>query len=573
MNWTLRTGSAPHRALCLVLAALMLSAPTPLVAQVARDPQPPTDTTLVADPAATPEPLDLSYAAPDACAIVAVRPAQVLGSPFATLYPTEVLQAAMMQELGLDPLANEQLVFAATPPLAGPPSYSLVAKFNKPVTLKTDAIKYPTEEATTAGGVRLIRSTADPTAPNWIFPDATTLVAVDSASLSAAMGKRSTELSGLAARFAAAAQGDDLLAMVDVEPLRPLIGMGLMQAPIPEEMAALRNIPNLIKFVELRLNFSRPASSELVVTANSETDAQLLVAMFEQAKQTIAAQFAEEAAKALASDDPVEQATGRYTQRMIGYWNDQLKLVQEDGGRLVLFRTNPADDGQQVTQIAIIGVLVALLLPAVQAAREAARRNQSMNNLKQINLGMLNYESARGEFPAQANFGPDGKPLLSWRVHVLPYMEQQALYEQFHLDEPWDSEHNRALISQMPAIYRDPSSGHEATSGMTNYLGVAGEGRFFDGTREGRSFAGIRDGSSNTIMVVQVNDDRTVEWTRPEDWEMDSATPLVGLGNLHPGIFLAGFCDGHVSAVSTGVDLEALKAMLTIAGGEVVPGY
>jgi hypothetical protein len=54
---------------------------------------------------------------------------------------------------------------------------------------------------------------------------------------------------------------------------------------------------------------------------------------------------------------------------------------------------------------------------------------------------------------------------------------------------------------------------------------------------------------------------------------MDSATPLVGLGNLHPGIFLAGFCDGHVSAVSTGVDLEALKAMLTIAGGEVVPGY
>ncbi len=571
MNWTLRTSSTPHRTLCLVLAALMLAAPTPLAAQEARDPQPP-DTTLLADPAAKPAPLDLSYASPEACLVVAVRPAQVLNSPFATLYPTEVLQAAMMQEVGLDPLAAEQVVIAATPPMAGPPSYSLVAKFNQPVTLKTDAINYPTEESS-EGGVRIIRSTADPMAPNWIFPNASTLVAVDSTSLPAALGERPAELSGLAARFTAASQGDDLLAMVDVEPLRPLISIGLMQAPIPAEMAAFRNVHNLIKFVELRLNFSRPAPSELIVTANSEADAQLLVAMFEQGKQMIAAQFAQEAEQALASEDPVEQATGRYTQRMIAYWNDQFTLVQEDGGRLVLFRTNPAQETQQVTQLAIIGVLVALLLPAVQAAREAARRTQSMNNLKQINLGMLNYESARGRFPAQANFGPDGKPLLSWRVHLLPYMEQSALYEQFHLDEPWDSEHNRGLIPLMPALYLDPSSRHETSSGLTNYLGSAGEGRFFDGKPEGRRMADIRDGTSNTIMVVQVNDDRAVAWTRPDDWEFDPEAPPVGEVDLHPGIYLAGFCDGHVSAISTYVDTEALKAMLTVSGGDGVPAY
>jgi hypothetical protein len=118
---------------------------------------------------------------------------------------------------------------------------------------------------------------------------------------------------------------------------------------------------------------------------------------------------------------------------MIGYWNDQLQLEQEDGGRLVLFRTNPADDGQQVTQLAIIGVLVALLLPAIQAAREAARRSQCNNNLRQIGIAALNYEAAKKEFPA-GGWGfrwmgdPDrgsGPPQPGgWVYQIAPYIEQ-----------------------------------------------------------------------------------------------------------------------------------------------------
>ncbi len=102
---------------------------------------------------------------------------------------------------------------------------------------------------------------------------------------------------------------------------------------------------------------------------------------------------------------------------------------------------------------------VALLLPAVQAARQAARRTVSMNNLKQIALAMLNYVEAKGAFPpAYIADKTTGKPLLSWRVAILPYLEREDLFKEFHLDEPWDSQHNKALIPRMPRVYRSPAS-------------------------------------------------------------------------------------------------------------------
>ena len=93
----------------------------------------------------------------------------------------------------------------------------------------------------------------------------------------------------------------------------------------------------------------------------------------------------------------------------------------------------------------------------------------------QIMLGLLNFESARGAMPAHAVYSDDGKPLLSWRVQILPYLEHQDLYNQFHLDEPWDSEHNKQLVEQMPEVFRDPASKLTTADGKSNYLGVTGE--------------------------------------------------------------------------------------------------
>ena len=107
---------------------------------------------------------------------------------------------------------------------------------------------------------------------------------------------------------------------------------------------------------------------------------------------------------------------------------------------------------------------------------------QSQNNLKQLNLAILVYEHAHGSFPPAYTTGKDGKPLLSWRVHILPYMDQDALYKQFHLDEPWDSEHNKALVAQMPAAYKHPRS-TVAGEGKTHYLTVRSEKSVFPAPR------------------------------------------------------------------------------------------
>ena len=161
---------------------------------------------------------------------------------------------------------------------------------------------------------------------------------------------------------------------------------------------------------------------------------------------------------------------------------------------------------------------------------EASRRAQSPNNLKQIALSLHNYHDAFGAFPAGYNADADGKPLLSWRVHMLPFIEQAQLYEQFHLDEPWDSPHNKALIEQMPAVYRSPNS--TGKPGMSNYLGVSGADGVFvrpqPGQKLGTQFAQITDGTSNTIMTVEVPDESAVIWTKPGDFAPRKKTQSAG---------------------------------------------
>ena len=574
-----------HRALCQLLIALTIAGPGLARAQqpveidepkpVEVDPSRPVDVdndnTLLADPKhAVADNLNLSCILPGSCLIAAGRPAQILTSPFTQLYPIEVIQAATIKETGVDPLDAEHVVACLVPPLMGPPSYSILFQFSKPVELKPGPLTEHTEPGTHNGQAYF--KSKDPMAPSIFMLDDKTILAAPEHSLRLLVGRKSPTPVPLAARFAAAAQGDDFLMMFDVESLRALIQIGIAQAKVPPELKSLIEIPALVRTVELRINMSKPGPTEAIVAANNDKDAQRLVEIFEEGKQLVAAKAGEEAQKALASDDPVEQAAGRYSQRMTKYWNERLELARE-GERLVLFRVNSdGSDQSHVMTVASIGILAALMLPAIQAVREAARRNQSLNNLKQIMLALLNHEAAKLRFPAQANLSPDAKPLLSWRVHILPFIEESTLYSQFHLDEPWDSEHNRTLIARMPEIYLDPSSKLAPTDGRTHYLGVEGEGRFFEGgAKDGRAMMSIRDGTSNTIAVVQVDDSRTVEWTRPDDWELGPDESAAGLGRLHAGgVFLAGFCDGHVSAVMESIDPHELKALLTVAGGEVV---
>ena len=235
--------------------------------------------------------------------------------------------------------------------------------------------------------------------------------------------------------------------------------------------------------------------------------------------------------------------------------------------------------------------LLALLLPAVQAGREAARRAastnnanltlakpdaleagqraQSINNMKQIMLGMHNYHDANKRFPPAYKADKEGKPLLSWRVLILPMMGYEKLYNQFHRDEPWDSEHNKKLIAKMPAEYRSPNS--KAGEGKTNYLTVSGENTVFPG-KEGVRVQDITDGTAFTIAIVEASDEKAVIWTKPDDFEIDNDNPVKGLAGLHPGVILAGFADGSVHTLSATINPEVLRGLFSRNGGEAVQG-
>jgi hypothetical protein len=248
----------------------------------------------------------------------------------------------------------------------------------------------------------------------------------------------------------------------------------------------------------------------------------------------------------------------------------------DDGWRIVRRQTVP---GGGIGASAPL--LAAVMLPAVQSAREAARRTQGANNLKQIALAVHNYADTYRALPAAYSTDKDGKPLLSWRVHILPYIEQDALYKRFKLDEPWDSEHNKALIPLMPAVLRDPSS--QAEPGKTNYLAITGEAGIFTPPKDvadaitfpkGVGFADITDGTSNTLLTVAAGDEKAVIWTKPDDFNPDEAmSPVLELMGLNSGGFQAGFGDGSVRFISQSIDPSVLEALFTRNGGEVVGGF
>jgi beta-lactamase regulating signal transducer with metallopeptidase domain len=212
-------------------------------------------------------------------------------------------------------------------------------------------------------------------------------------------------------------------------------------------------------------------------------------------------------------------------------------------------------------------IVAGVVMPAVEAAREAARRTQSMNNMKQLGLAMHMYLTTNKHFPPAAIRDKDGKPLLSWRVTLLPYLEQKALYEQFHLDEPWDSEHNKPLIAKMPVVFLDP---HDPVSTNASYFMPTGKG-MFGGSENGLRIKDIMDGTSKTIAVVEAK--RDIPWTKPEDIEIDAdaSKPLPDFGgHFVPDYFGATFADGSVRTLSKSIDPKILHAMFTVAGGEVI---
>ncbi|MAV37954.1 MAG: hypothetical protein CMJ59_21150 [Planctomycetaceae bacterium] len=216
------------------------------------------------------------------------------------------------------------------------------------------------------------------------------------------------------------------------------------------------------------------------------------------------------------------------------------------------------------TSLAATAQFLALTLPAVQTARQAARRTQSINNLKQIALAFHNYYDTHKRFPTTMMLGPDGKTLHSWRVAILPYLAADLLYQEYRLDEPWDSDHNQRLLARMPSTYRHPSDPPDSTA--SSYYGLSGKTSVFG--EQGLTFRKIVDGTSNTVLVVEAQ--RNIPWTKPQDIPF-TPDKLPKLGGYQEEGFLAAFCDGSVRLIATSVGDEILKRYFQYNDGQPIP--
>jgi hypothetical protein len=209
---------------------------------------------------------------------------------------------------------------------------------------------------------------------------------------------------------------------------------------------------------------------------------------------------------------------------------------------------------------------ITALIESVQKIREAASRIKNSNNLKQFALALLNYHDANGTFPAAAIFDKNGKPLLSWRVTILPYIEQEKLYNEFHLDEPWDSAHNKKLIEKMPPLYLMPDD--DPKKHLTRYQVFVGKGAFFEGTN-GLRIRDISDGLSNTIMVVEAP--KGVPWTKPEDLVFDEGKLVPRVVDPKRNGFMAVLGDGSVRFFKKTIKEGTLRLWVQRDDGQPIP--
>jgi prepilin-type processing-associated H-X9-DG protein len=193
-------------------------------------------------------------------------------------------------------------------------------------------------------------------------------------------------------------------------------------------------------------------------------------------------------------------------------------------------------------------------------------RSSDDSQLKKLAQALDKYHAAHGHFPPAARFDKDGRALLSWRVELLPFLGEEALYRRFKLDEPWDSLHNKKLLKDMPAVF---TSLYNWDPGKTRFQGFAGKGTLFDG-KEGVRKSDVTDGLADTILLVQVSSSRAVYWTKPADLSYAADQPLPAVSGPFEGGFNALFADGSVRFIRQETRPETLRAWITRNGGEKI---
>jgi len=251
----------------------------------------------------------------------------------------------------------------------------------------------------------------------------------------------------------------------------------------------------------------------------------------------------------------------------------EVSLVPEEKTRLIgCWRV-------ALTTLAIVFVgAVIIVVPAVRSAREEARRDGCCWRPKQMGLALQNYKAVHGSFPPAHTVDENGNRLHSWRTLVLPYMEEEekALYDQFNLEEPWNSPTNLQVLADNPIPDRYRCNVATGPPNETSLVMVVGSNTMAPGER-GRKLSELTDDPSRTIMVVEITDSG-ITWTEPRDLSVDRMSFGVndgkrGISSLHVGGAWVLMADGSVEFLDESTAPEVIREMITITPVEPMTGH
>lgn len=246
-----------------------------------------------------------------------------------------------------------------------------------------------------------------------------------------------------------------------------------------------------------------------------------------------------------------------------------------------------------ISATSVVPVLIALAMPAVQQAREAARRTRSKNNLKWLGLAMHNYHDVWDHFPTGTLEQPDlpVEQRLSWAYSLLPYMEEAAAYESADRKQGWQGPGNAGLVNRTYSTFRNPSQFGERGYGSSgDYVGIAGVGANaaelpdddpkagIFGYNRSTNIRSVTDGTSNTIMITDASQPSVSMFAGGRQTIRGfSQQPYLNgpdeIGSPHQGIVHGLLADGSIRTLPVTADPKIIEALATKAGGEVIDDF
>lgn len=373
------------------------------------------------------------------------------------------------------------------------------------------------------------------------FLNSQTLLYAPEATVKAAIDRKGVAESTPLATQLQSVQDRDVAIGIDISPLNKLMQSGSLDLPFPVQLFAAPILK--CKYLSLAADVQGGHLLQVNLVAADEAGAKQLHAMLNP--MLLDAIKKGKAAKNDPGIPPEAAAFVPLGEQLL----DGTSLTQT-GDALSLVIARPAS----------LGDLPTLVRPLIADAVQQKRAAMARNDLKQIGLGMHNYHDTHQSLPANDQ-GATEAVGLSWRVHLLPYLDAYDLYEEFHMDEPWDSEHNKSLIPRMPKIYGN------SPEGKSSIHVFVGEGTPFGGKPIG--ITGVLDGTSNTIMVVRAGEDTADVWTKPGGLAFDKANPIQALGNIGE-MFDVLFMDASVRSLPKSIDAATLGNLIQHSDGNPV---